>query len=193
MSRWDTSLQRSITINNQETQLPVATAISPSPFTEVTTLSNGLTIATEAHPHTQTATMGVWIVAGSCTETDMTSPTAHFLEHIAFKDTGRRSQHALEIEVENLGTHLNAYTLREQMVYHTKSFHKDVSQAVDIISNILQNSKLESSAIECERVVILHEQKEVDKQHKVVFDHLHAVAYPKVCHYHPSRTQKLCL
>ena len=158
----------------------MATAISPSPFTEVTTLSNGLTVATEAHPHTQTATVGVWIVAGSRAETDTTSPTAHFLEHIAFRGTGRRSQHALEIEVENLGAHLNAYTLREQMVYHTKSFRKDVPQAVDIISDILQNSKLESSAIEHERDVILCEQHEVDKQHEVVFDHLHAIAYSKV-------------
>jgi predicted Zn-dependent peptidase len=97
---------------------------------------------------------------------------------MAFKGTGRRSQHSLEIEVENLGAHLNVYTLREQTVYYAKSFRKDVLQAVNIISDILQNSKLESGAIEREHDVILHEQQEVDKQHEeVVFDHLHAVAY----------------
>ena len=169
------------------------TAISPSLFTKVTTLSNGLTVVTEAHPHIQTATMGVWIVASLRAETNTTSGMAHFLEHMAFKDIGRHSQHALEIEVENLGAHLNAYTSCEQTVYYAKSFREDVPQAVDIISDILQNSKLESSAIEHERDVILREQHEVDKQHEVVFDHLHAVAYSKVCHYHPSCTQKLCL
>lgn len=92
--------------------------------------------------------------------------------------TGKRSQHALELEVENLGAHLNAYTSREQTVYYAKAFRKDVDKAVDIISDILQNSKLENSAIERERDVILREQEEVDKlKEEVVFDHLHSVAF----------------
>ena len=147
-------------------------------MTEVSTLSNGLTVATEAQPHAQTATVGVWIDAGSRAETDKTNGTAHFLEHMAFKGTNRRSQRALELEVENLGAHLNAYTSREQTVYYAKSFRKDVPIAVDIVSDILQNSKLENSAIERERDVIVREQQEVDKQlEEVVFDHLHAVAF----------------
>jgi mitochondrial-processing peptidase subunit beta len=137
-----------------------------------------LTVATEAQPHAQTATVGVWIDAGSRAETDKTNGTAHFLEHMAFKGTNRRSQRSLELEVENLGAHLNAYTSREQTVYYAKSFRKDVPIAVDIISDILQNSKLESGAIERERDVIVREQEEVDKQlEEVVFDHLHAVAF----------------
>jgi len=63
-------------------------------------------------------------------------------------------------------------------VYYAKSFKKDIPAAVDIISDILQNSKLELPAIERERDVILREQQEVDKQlEEVVFDHLHAVAF----------------
>ncbi|KAF7761746.1 hypothetical protein Agabi119p4_9738 [Agaricus bisporus var. burnettii] len=155
-----------------------ATVRNLGPLTEVTTLSNGLTVATESHSHAQTATVGVWIDAGSRVETDKTNGTAHFLEHMAFKGTGRRTQHALELEVENLGAHLNAYTSREQTVYYAKSFRKDVPKAVDIISDILQNSKLENAAVERERDVILREQQEVDKQlEEVVFDHLHAVAF----------------
>jgi processing peptidase subunit beta len=150
----------------------------PAPITETTTLPNGLTVATESHPHAQTATVGVWIDAGSRAETDKTNGTAHFLEHMAFKGTSRRNQHALELEVENLGAHLNAYTSREQTVYYAKSFRKDVPVAVDIISDILQNSKLENAAVERERDVILREQQEVDKQlEEVVFDHLHSVAF----------------
>ncbi|CAG7853549.1 Mitochondrial-processing peptidase subunit beta; AltName: Full=Beta-MPP; Flags: Precursor [Serendipita indica DSM 11827] len=150
----------------------------PGPFTEISVLPNGLTVATESHPHAQTATVGVWIDAGSRAETDATNGTAHFLEHMAFKGTQKRTQQALELEVENLGAHLNAYTSREQTVYYAKAFRQDVPQAVDIISDILQNSKLEAAKIERERDVILREQVEVDKQHEeVVFDHLHAVAF----------------
>ncbi|THH30572.1 hypothetical protein EUX98_g3610 [Antrodiella citrinella] len=97
---------------------------------------------------------------------------------MAFKGTNQRSQHALELEVENLGAHLNAYTSREQTVYYAKSFRKDVGQSVNIISDILQNSKLDNAAIERERDVILREQQEVDKQmEEVVFDHLHSIAF----------------
>jgi len=149
-----------------------------SPSTQISTLANGFTVATESQPFAQTATVGVWIDAGSRAETDATEGTAHFLEHMAFKGTGKRSQHSLELEVENLGAHLNAYTSREQTVYYAKSFRDDVGKTVDIISDILQNSKLEESAIERERDVILREQEEVDKvTEEVVFDHLHAVAF----------------
>ncbi|KAK0536140.1 Mitochondrial-processing peptidase subunit beta [Tilletia horrida] len=111
-------------------------------------------------------------------ESDQTSGTAHFLEHLAFKGTNKRSQHALELEVQNLGAHLNAYTSREHTVFYAKAFRADVDKAVDIIADILQNSKLEPSAIERERDVILREQEEVDKQlEEVVFDYLHAVAF----------------
>ncbi|KKY25608.1 putative mitochondrial processing peptidase beta subunit [Phaeomoniella chlamydospora] len=154
-----------------------ATPIQPA-RTESTTLSNGLTIATEYSPWAQTSTVGVWIDAGSRAETDKTNGTAHFLEHLAFKGTNRRTQHQLELEIENMGGHLNAYTSRENTVYYAKSFNSDVPKTVDILSDILQNSKLEASAVERERDVILREQEEVDKQlEEVVFDHLHATAY----------------
>lgn len=135
-------------------------------------------IATEHSPYAQTSTVGVWIDAGSRAETNRTNGTAHFLEHLAFKGTQKRSQSQLELEIENMGGHLNAYTSRENTVYYAKSFNSDVPNTVDILSDILQHSKLESSAIERERDVILREQEEVDKQlEEVVFDHLHATAF----------------
>ena len=77
-----------------------------------------------------------------------------------------------------MGGHLNAYTSRENTVYYAKAFNNDVPATVDILADILQNSKLEKSAIERERDVILREQEEVDKQlEEVVFDHLHATAF----------------
>ncbi|KAI9805838.1 MAG: hypothetical protein M1825_000452 [Sarcosagium campestre] len=155
-----------------------ATPIDPSVTTESTTLSNGFTIATEHSPWAQTSTVGVWIDAGSRAETDKTNGTAHFLEHLAFKGTKNRTQHQLELEIENMGGHLNAYTSRENTVYYAKAFNSDVPASVNILSDILQNSKLDPQAIERERDVILREQEEVDKQlEEVVFDHLHATAF----------------
>ncbi|KAI0169149.1 mitochondrial-processing peptidase subunit beta [Hypoxylon sp. FL1284] len=146
--------------------------------TQSTTLKNGLTVATEYSPWAQTSTVGVWIDAGSRAETSETNGTAHFLEHLAFKGTQKRTQHQLELEIENMGGHLNAYTSRENTVYFSRAFNSDVPRCVDILADILQNSKLEPSAIERERDVILRESEEVEKQlDEVVFDHLHATAY----------------
>ncbi|KAK4132836.1 hypothetical protein BT67DRAFT_443531 [Trichocladium antarcticum] len=151
---------------------------SPSSKTETTTLKNGLTVATQYSPYAQTSTVGMWIDAGSRAETDETNGTAHFLEHLAFKGTAKRTQQQLELEIENMGAHLNAYTSRENTVYFAKALNEDVPQCVDILQDILQNSKLEESAIERERDVILREAEEVEKQlEEVVFDHLHATAY----------------
>ncbi|KAJ1626752.1 peptidase family M16-domain-containing protein [Pavlovales sp. CCMP2436] len=88
--------------------------------TSVTTLPNGLRVATETMPG-KTATVGVWVDTGSRFEDEKNNGVAHFLEHLIFKGTQQRSQHELEVEVENMGAHLNAYTSREQTVYYAKS------------------------------------------------------------------------
>lgn len=125
-----------------------------------------------------TATVGLWIDAGSRYETDKNNGVAHFLEHMAFKGTAKRSQTDLELEVENLGAHLNAYTSREQTVFYAKCLSKDVPKAVEILGDIIQNSKLGEAEIERERGVILREMQEVESNlQEVVFDHLHATAY----------------
>lgn len=120
----------------------------------------------------------MWIGAGSRYETTQNNGAAHFLEHMAFKGTSKRTQQQLELEIENMGGHLNAYTSREQTVYYAKVFKKDVPRAMDILSDILQNSKLDEAAIERERDVILREMEEVNKQQEeVVFDRLHETAF----------------
>ncbi|CAI5757551.1 unnamed protein product [Candida verbasci] len=151
---------------------------APAPTYRTTILPNGLTVASESMPATRTATVGVWINAGSRADNPKSSGTAHFLEHLAFKGTSKRTQHNLELEIENIGSQINAYTSRENTVYYTKCLSKDLGQNVDILSDLLTKSKLDKRAIENERHVILQESDEVDKMYdEVVFDHLHAVAY----------------
>jgi processing peptidase subunit beta len=120
----------------------------------------------------------LWIDAGSRYENDQNNGVAHFLEHMAFKGTDKRSQTDLELEIENLGAHLNAYTSREQTVFYAKCLREDVPKALEILADIIQNSKLGENEIERERGVILREMQEVETNlQEVVFDHLHAVAY----------------
>jgi mitochondrial-processing peptidase subunit beta len=146
-----------------------------APTTDVTTLPSGLRVASETVRGSETATVGVWIDAGSRYETAATNGVAHFLEHVSFKGTQRRTQQQLEMEIENMGGHLNAYTSREQTVYFAKVFKNDVGQAVEILSDILLHSKMDDAAIERERDVILREMSEVNKQQEeLVLDHLHA-------------------
>ena len=144
----------------------------------MTRLPNGLRVVSETVPFASTSTVGVWIDAGSRYETDSTNGTAHFLEHMAFKGTKNRSVKELEVEIENIGGHLNAYTSREQTCYYAKVTNGHVPQALDILSDILQNSNLDERAIERERDVILREMQEIEGMpEEVVFDHLHATAF----------------
>uniref|UniRef100_A0A8W7PPI2 Mitochondrial-processing peptidase subunit beta n=1 Tax=Anopheles coluzzii TaxID=1518534 RepID=A0A8W7PPI2_ANOCL len=153
------------------------TALANLPSTQVTQLDNGLRVASE-DSGAETATVGVWINAGSRCENSSNNGVAHFLEHMAFKGTAKRSQANLELEVENLGAHLNAYTSREQTVFYAKCLSKDVAKAVEILSDIVQNPTLGEEEIVRERDVILREMQEIESNLKeVVFDHLHATAF----------------
>ncbi|XP_015523395.1 mitochondrial-processing peptidase subunit beta [Neodiprion pinetum] len=147
------------------------------PATKTTTFENGMRVASE-DSGAATATVGLWIDAGSRYEDDKNNGVAHFMEHMAFKGTAKRSQTDLELEIENMGAHLNAYTSREQTVFYAKCLSQDVPKAIEILSDIIQNSKLGESEIERERGVILREMQEVETNlQEVVFDHLHSVAY----------------
>eukprot|EP00095_Tigriopus_kingsejongensis_P006311 maker-scaffold61_size441589-snap-gene-3.31 protein:Tk06311 transcript:maker-scaffold61_size441589-snap-gene-3.31-mRNA-1 annotation:"mitochondrial-processing peptidase subunit beta-like isoform 2" len=147
------------------------------PATQISVLDNGIRVATE-DTGCPTATVGLWIDTGSRYETAANNGVAHYLEHMVFKGTAKRTQNALELEIENMGAHLNAYTSREQTVFYAKCLSEDVGKATEILADILQNSKFEEQAIERERGVILREMQEVEMNlQEVVFDYLHSVAY----------------
>ncbi|XP_075992933.1 ubiquinol-cytochrome c reductase core protein 1 [Anticarsia gemmatalis] len=171
-------------ISNQGNQVRcLATAVGYKqalvnvPPTKLSVLDNGLRVATE-DSGAATATVGLWIDAGSRYENSKNNGVAHFLEHMAFKGTSKRSQTDLELLVENMGAHLNAYTSREQTVFYAKCLANDVPAAVEILADIIQNSSLAEPEIERERGVILREMQDVESNlQEVVFDHLHATAF----------------
>ncbi|XP_020241897.1 probable mitochondrial-processing peptidase subunit beta, mitochondrial isoform X2 [Asparagus officinalis] len=154
------------------------------PPTKTTTLPNGIRVTTQTAPSSaiHTASIGVWIDAGSRYEAPGTNGTAHFLEHMIFKGTSRRTARSLEEEIENMGARLNAYTSREQTTFFADVQSKDLPFAVDVLADILQNSRFPEYAIQRERGVILREMEEVQGQmEEVIFDYLHMAAF----HGHP--------
>lgn len=139
------------------------------PETRISELANGIRVVTQSSLAARTATVGVWIDAGSRFETPETNGTAHFLEHMIFKGTRRRTARGLEEEIENAGARLNAYTSREQTTYYANVLREDVGLAVDVLADILQNSRFHESAITRERSVILREMEEVKKNYPTFF------------------------
>ncbi|KAL8258299.1 hypothetical protein R6Q59_030340 [Mikania micrantha] len=154
------------------------TSILTSPETRVTTLPNGLRVATESNLASHLATLCVWIDTGSRFETAETNGVAHFLEHMVFQGTLNRSSSDLDEEIENMGGQLSGYTSREETVYVAKVMAGDVLKVVDILSDMLQNSTFDEKLMNDERNVIMDELLEVIAQpDEMIFDHLHAAAF----------------
>jgi processing peptidase subunit beta len=148
-----------------------------TPMTKITTLANGMRVATE-EGFGKTGTVGVWIGAGSAFEDNRNNGTAHFLEHMAFKGSDKRTKKDLEMLVEMQGGMLNAYTTREHTVYVMQGFRENVPVMVDILSDMLQRSLFKTEDIEYERSVINEEKTFVEKNiEEVVFDYLHMGAF----------------
>lgn len=144
-----------------------------------TRLSNGFRIVTEHMPGLASASIGVWVSAGARHETLAQNGIAHFLEHMAFKGTDKRSSLQIAEAIEDVGGYINAYTSREVTAYYVRVLENDVALGLDVIADILRNPTLETDEIETERGVILQEiGQALDTPDDVIFDWLQEQAYP---------------
>lgn len=142
-------------------------------------LPNGFRIVTEEMPGLASASIGVWVTAGARHETPKQNGIAHFLEHMAFKGTKRRTALQIAESIEDVGGYINAYTSREVTAYYARVLQNDVPLALDVIADILLNPTLENAEIEVERGVILQEiGQALDTPDDVIFDWLQEEAYP---------------
>jgi predicted Zn-dependent peptidase len=145
----------------------------------VTTLPSGLRIVTERMPHVQTVSLGAYVASGTRNEEAAQNGVSHFLEHMAFKGTERRSAAEIAEAVENVGGHINAYTAREQTAYYVKMLKEDLELGADIIGDILCHSTFAPDELERERGVILQEIGQAnDTPDDIIFDHFQETAYP---------------
>lgn len=143
------------------------------------TLSNGLRVVTEHMPGLKSASVGIWVTAGGRHERVEQNGIAHFLEHMAFKGTARRSALEIAESIEDVGGYINAYTSREMTAFYARVLEVDVPLALDVISDIVLNPVFDPREIEIERGVILQEIGQVnDTPDDIVFDWLQEAAYP---------------
>ena len=146
---------------------------------ELSRLANGLQIATDRIDSVDTVSLGLWVDVGTRHEPAEINGVAHFLEHMAFKGTERRSARAIAEEIEAVGGHLNAYTSRESTAYYARVLKEDVPLALDILADILQHSTFDPDEMERERTVILQEIGQAnDTPDDIIFDHFQECAYP---------------
>ncbi|MCM2357072.1 MAG: insulinase family protein [Geobacteraceae bacterium] len=122
-----------------------------------TVLDNGIRVISENIPHAHSVTIGIWVASGSRNERAEFNGVAHFIEHLLFKGTERRSALQIAREIDSLGGVLNAFTGREYVCYYAKVLHRFLPKAVDLLSDIFLNSLFDPDEIEKERKVILQE------------------------------------
>lgn len=146
---------------------------------QFSTLPCGIRIATDSMPAVETVSLGIWVGAGSRHETAENNGVAHFLEHMAFKGTKKRSALRIAEEIESVGGYLNAYTSKEVTAYYARILKNDTYLALDILADIFQNSVFDPAEFEREREVILQEIGQChDTPDDVIHDHFQEVSYP---------------
>jgi predicted Zn-dependent peptidase len=130
-------------------------------------------------PGLESASIGVWVLAGARHERAEQNGIAHFLEHMAFKGTTTRSALQIAEAIEDVGGFINAYTSREVTAFYARVLKDDVALALDVVADILRNPVFDEGEIEIERGVILQEiGQALDTPDDIIFDWLQEEAYP---------------
>src|SRR6185503_15863958 len=124
---------------------------------EVTRLPSGLTVVTDAMPHLQTASLGVWVGSGSRDERPDEHGISHLLEHMAFKGTSRRNARQIAEEIEAVGGDLNAATSAETTAYYARVLREDVPLALDVLADILGDPAFDAEELKREQNVVVQE------------------------------------
>ncbi len=129
---------------------------------QATRLDNGVRVLSERLPDLASVTVGIWVENGSRYERDEQSGISHFLEHLFFKGTERRSAAQIAEEMDAVGGVLNAFTGKEYTCYYAKVLREHVSLALDLLADIFTHSRFAGDEIERERTVIIQEISEVE-------------------------------
>src|SRR5579871_647480 len=122
------------------------------------TLANGLEIIAEANDEAHSTALGFFVQAGARDESDEISGVSHFLEHMAFKGTAKRSAEDVNREFDEMGAHYNAFTSEENTVYYAAVLPEFQAQAVELLGDILRPA-LREEDFDTEKQVIIEEIK----------------------------------
>jgi predicted Zn-dependent peptidase len=122
-----------------------------------TTLPGGLRIVTETLPSVRSATFGIWVNVGSRDETPTLNGATHYLEHLLFKGTARRSALDISSAIDAVGGEMNAFTAKEYTCYYARVLDTDLPLAIDTVCDMLTGSLIRQEDVDAERGVILEE------------------------------------
>src|SRR2546430_1242624 len=124
---------------------------------QITRLSNGLSVATLEMPHMASVSLGLWVGVGGRYEPAELNGVSHFIEHLLFKGTKRRSAREISQAVEGIGGYLNAFTGEESTCFYSKARRDRFDELLDVLSDMFLNSKFDPVEIQKERGVIKEE------------------------------------
>jgi predicted Zn-dependent peptidase len=142
-------------------------------------LDNGLRVVTEKIPSVRSVSIGIWVNVGSRDEQQGEEGLSHFIEHMVFKGTRRRSAEAISREIDTLGGELNAFTSREGTTFYAKVLDEHVGQAIDLLADIFHHSRFDAKEIRKERQVVLEEIRMVEDDPEDYLHDLHTMnAFP---------------
>jgi predicted Zn-dependent peptidase len=141
-------------------------------------LSNGLTVAADPLPGAESIALGLYAKVGSRSEPEQLSGLAHLVEHMVFKGAGGRDTRALSEAIEDVGGSLNAWTARDQTVFHGRALARDLPLVAELIADLVRAPHFDEEHLEREKQVILSELGEcVDSPDDLVHDHLFEAAF----------------
>jgi predicted Zn-dependent peptidase len=146
------------------------------------TLTNGIRVVSETLPKSRSVSLGVWVKVGSRHEPRELSGVSHFIEHMFFKGTQKRTARDIATEIDALGGEMNAFTGQESTTYYVKVLDEHLPVAIEILADILMGSKFASADMEKERKIILEEIKMVEDTPD---DHIHEIFTATVWKDHP--------
>jgi predicted Zn-dependent peptidase len=136
-------------------------------------LDNGLRVITETVPHVESVSIGIWVRTGSRFEPPNLNGVSHFIEHMLFKGTPRRTAYDIALEMDSVGGALNAFTSKEFTSYYCKVLHENMGLAVDLLTDIFLNSSFPSEEIEREKLVVCQEiNQSLDNPEDLVHEEL---------------------
>lgn len=140
------------------------------------TLDNGLRVVTEYIEHVNSISVGIMVQNGSRNETKDENGISHFIEHMFFKGTEKRSAKEIVQEIENIGGQINAYTSKETTCYYIKALNTHADLCLEVISDMLLNSKFDEEEIEKEKGVVIEEINMSQDNPEDVLDEIHSEA-----------------
>jgi predicted Zn-dependent peptidase len=145
----------------------------------VTELKSGLRVATAEMPHMLSVSVGIWVGVGSRYEAALQNGACHFIEHLLFKGTHRRSAKEISQAVEGIGGYLNAFTSEEITCFHARAGHDHFPELLDVLMDMLLNSRFAPGEIAKEREVIKEEMAMyLDEPQHQVQELLNATLWP---------------